>query len=212
MTEYIKLKPTDPESYERRGMYYMDFKDYKNALADFEREIALDSSKVNGYAYAAKITAITKDSKAGEIYFEKAAKVSDIDKEVLNILYAVYLSQQKRYDEAKVKFDVAIRDYQKKLMGDEMNEAGITYTNTKDYLFAIDAFYEAIFAAPKNINFRNNLGALYLLMKDYEQLKGNAENTLAVDNKNKTANSYMSAALKGLGKTKEAIPYEQKSK
>ncbi|MBC7652183.1 MAG: tetratricopeptide repeat protein, partial [Deinococcales bacterium] len=212
VTAYIKLKPSDGEGYDQRAAYYFAKKDYANALADFDKEIAIWPKRFMTYYDAANTMALLKDARAGDSYFEKGLATDGINKDELNILYAVYLGQKGRYTEAKEKFTIALRDAEDKFYGSDFSIAGLTYYKTKDLDKAIYCYIKAIALNPKDMSFRSNLAGVYLDKKDYNNVLETAKAALAINGDDALNNMFMAVGLKNMGREAEAKVFEDKAK
>ncbi len=211
MNSFMAINTSNGEAYEKRAGYYYSNKDYKNALADFEKDMQLRPKRFMTYYDAAKTMAILKDSKEGDTYFEKGLNVPGIKTDELAILYAVYLGEQARYEEARIKFDAALLINSYLFYGTDFNIAGLTYYKTNRMDKSIYCFIKGIALQPKDISMRHNLASSYLANENYSELLETAKAAYDLDKNNVLSNMWMAVALKNNGRTSEAAEFENKA-
>ena len=209
MTTAITIEPKNTEFYYKRAEYYSKNQQNQEALNDYKKIIQLTPIDFNAYYEAATVTNLMNSD--GDIFFKEAYLVKGIQKDSVDFLYAKYLMNAKRFDDAKSVMESALVD-EKNFDGDDLQIAAIIFYKTKEYQKSAEYFKKAIAKKPGDINFRCNLASVYIDLKDWQKVKETAEGALDLDPNYPLSNMYMAIGLKWTGNETLGLEYEAKAK
>lgn len=209
MTAAIAIEPKNTEFYYKRAEYYSKNQQLQEAVNDYKKIIQLTPVDFNAYYEAATLT--SQKNANGDVFFKEAYSVKGIQKISVDFLYAKYLMNAKRFDEAKPAMESALVD-EKNFDGDDLQTAAIIFYKTKDYQKSAEYFQKAIAKKPGDINFRCNLASVYIDLKDWQKVKETAEGALDLDPNYPLSNMYMAIGLKWTGNERLGLEYEAKAK
>ena len=209
MTAAIAIEPKNVDFYYRRADYYSKNQQNQEAINDYKKIIQLTPVDFNAYYEAAILTNLMNAN--GDLFFKEAYLVKGIQKYSVDFLYAKYLMNAKRFDEAKPAIESALVD-EKNFDGDDLQLAAIIFYKTKEYQKSTEYFKKAIAKKPGDINFRCNLASVYIDLKDWQKVKETAEGALALNPNYPLSNMYMAIGLKWTGNESLGLQYEVKAK
>ena len=209
MTTAITIEPKNTEFYYKRAEYYSKNQQNQEALNDYKKIIQLTPIDFNAYYEAATVTNLMNSN--GDVFFKEAYLVKGIQKYSVDFLYAKYLMNARRFDEAKPVMESALAD-EKNFDGDDLQIAAIIFYKTKEYQKSAEYFKKAIAKKPGDINFRCNLASVYIDLKDWQKVKETAEGALDLDPNYPLSNMYMAIGLKWTGNETLGLEYEAKAK
>lgn len=209
MTAAIAIEPKNVDFYYRRAEYYSKNQQNQEAINDYKTIIQLSPADITPYYEAATLTNLMNAN--GDAFFTQAYMVKGIQKFVVDFMYAKFLMNTKRFDDAKPVIEAALIG-EKEFDGDDLQMAAIIFYKTKEYQKSVEYFKKAIAKKPGDINFRCNLASVYIDLKDWQKVKETAEGALDLDPNYPLSNMYMAIGLKWTGNERLGLEYEAKAK
>ena len=209
MTSAITIEPKNVDFHYRRAEYYSKNQQNQEAINDYKIIMQLSPADISPYYEAATLTNLMNAN--GDAFFTQAYAAKEIPKFVVDFMYAKFLMNAKRFDEAKPVIEASLVG-EKGFDGDDLHIPAIIFYKTKNYQKSVEYFQKAIAKKPGDIMFRCNLASVYIDLKDWQKVKETAEGALALDPNSPMSNMYMAIGLKWTGNESLALEYEAKAK
>lgn len=167
LTAAIKAKPTASAAYIKRAAILAESKLYKQAVADMNSAIAVDSENPKLRNTRGYFLLLLKQYSAAEADFNKAIDLDQNYPQVYNNRGLVFIGQD-QYIKAMNDFQTAIKlnpDYI-----DALNNLGFVYLQMEDPDLpkAVDTFSKVLELDEKYLNALSNRGRAYLKLKQFE--------------------------------------------
>lgn len=211
-TKSIEINASDGEIYGKRADLYVQLNQLQNGLEDYKKQIQFAPTNIMGYYNAATVgVGLGKGSEADN-YFTNAYAAKGMQAFVVNALYGKFLVLQKRYPEAKEKYELALKVAEDQFGDEDFNMAAIAFYKNELYDKAITYTNKAIALQPDNIDYKCNLASIYVDTKNWQKVIEAAQSGLATDPNHAMANMYMAIGLTKMGRENEAKPYLIKAK
>ena len=156
----------DAETYYTRGVEYLKKGEYEEAIADFNKAIALRPDFAEAYSKRGEAYYAQKRYKEAIAEYSKAIGLRPDFAEAYSNRGAAYFAQR-NYEQAIADFNEAI-----KLKPDDAtaySNRGAAYSAQRNYEKAIDEYGKAIKLKPDDATAYSNRGAAYSARKEYEQ-------------------------------------------
>jgi type IV pilus assembly protein PilF len=128
--------------YELGARYYRNG-NYEYARDRLERALEFDPKMAIAHSTLAMTYIALENPRLAKEHYEQAIKAEPNNFDVRNA-YAVYLCQQRDYDDARDQFDRAIRVYDNDNAEVMLTNAGVCMSNKPDYVAAEDYFRRAL--------------------------------------------------------------------
>lgn len=212
ITEAIKIEPQNIDFLTTRAGYYFQNKQYKEGLEDFKTKIKLEPNNIMNYFDTAVTTKSIDLNTNADNYFTQAYANKGIPKFVTDVLFGKFLLKYGRFEEAKIKYELALATNEKDFGDEDLHDAAIVFYKNKNYDKAILYFNKAISLNSKIVEYHNNFASVFIDLKDWQKVKETAQNALKVDSNNVMANMCMAVGLKFTGNESQALEYENKAK
>jgi tetratricopeptide (TPR) repeat protein len=209
ITIAIDIEPKNVEFYYTRARYYSKNQQNQEAINDYKTIIKLSPTHITPYYEAATLSNLMNAN--GDVFFIQAYAAEGMRKFVVDFMYAKFLMNAKRFDEAKPFIEASLVD-EKEFDGDDLQLPAIIFYKTKNYQKAIEYYHKAIAKKPSDINFRCNLASVYIDLKDWQKVKETAQGALDLDPNYPLSNMYMAIGLKWTGNERLGLEYEAKAK
>jgi tetratricopeptide (TPR) repeat protein len=209
MTSAIAIEPKNVDFHYRRAEYYSKNQQNQEAINDYKTIIQLIPADITPYYEAATLTYLMNAN--GDAFFTQAYAAKGMQKFVVDFMYAKFLMNAKRFDEAKPVIEASLVG-EKEFDGDDLQIPAIIFYKTKSYQKAVEYFQKAIAKKPGDINFRCNLASVYIDLKDWQKVKETAQGALNLDSNYPLSNMYMAIGLKWTGNESLGLEYEAKAK
>jgi tetratricopeptide (TPR) repeat protein len=207
MTFAIDLDPTNAQAFGMRANYYSKMNKTRETIQDLNRKICLMPTEISTYEEVANIYLQLNQNSKAEAYFERAYDTKGINISKLDLAYGKYLMGLKRFEDASSCYRNLLCRADFEPSENDFDNFSIAFYKTKDFVSAIACSQKAISLAPKNLNYKSNLGAIYLEKKDWKKLKEVAKTILSTDEHNTTGNHYMATAESHFGNNSAAQLY-----
>lgn len=212
ISEAIKLEPNNADYVSTRASFYNETKQFALGLEDMKTKIKLDPNNIMGYFDAAVFAKSMDANYNSDAFFTQAYANNGIPKFVTDVLFAKFLLKYGRYDEAKIRYELALSTNEKDFGDDDFNNVAIVYYKLKNYDKAIFYFEKAIAMQSSNVEYRNNLCGVYIDQKNWQKLKETAETSIRNGTDSPIAHMYYANGLYHTGFESLAIEYEKKAK
>ena len=166
------------------GGLYLNMKDYKNAIGEYEKVIELDPSNSLSYLYLGTIYA---ENKNYEKAFEIFKNLINIHPDHLtgNYYCAKILTEMKRYKEAEESFKKTLAI--KPLFEPALIDLGLLYEKQKKTDRTVEIYKSYIDIHPTGINVRIKLGEIFLREHKLSEAEREFKEILTIDNNNREA-------------------------
>ena len=212
ISEAIKLEPQNIDFLKTRVTFYFQNKQYKEALEDAKTKIKLEPDNIMNYFDAADFSKDIDINTNADDYFMKAYANKRIPKFVTDVLFGKFLLKYGRFEEAKIKYELALATNEKNFGDEDFHNAAMVFYKTKNYDKSIIYYKKAIEMTPNNVEYYNNFASVYVDLKEWQKVKEIAQAALTVDERSPMANMYMAIGLKFTGNENLAIEFENKAK
>lgn len=212
ISEAIKLDPNNVGLYKTRSALYFKTQQFQEGLMDMKNVIALAPTDIMGYYDAAIFGKAADSNFDGDSFFRQAYAEKGIPEYLTNILYAKYLLNQGRFEEAKGKYEAALSTNEADFYDTDFHEAAIVFYKNSEYEKAIKYYNKAISINPENVDYRSNLASVYIDLKDWQKVKETAQGALSQNSEDARANMLMAIGLKYTGNETLSADYEAKAK
>lgn len=212
ISEAIKIEPNNVDFITTRSGYYFETKQFALGLEDMKTKIKLDPNNIMGYFDAAVFAKSMDANYNSDAFFNQAYANKGIPKFVTDVLFAKYLLKYGRYDEAKIKYELALSTNEKDFGDEDFNNVALVYYKVKNYDKAILYFEKALAMQPTDVDYRNNLCGVFVDQKNWQILKETAETSIRNGTDSPMAHMYYAIGLKYTGFESLAIEYEKKAK
>jgi tetratricopeptide (TPR) repeat protein len=161
------------------GGLYLNMKDYKNAIGEYEKVIELDPSNSVSYLYLGTIYA---ENKNYEKAFEIFKNLINIHPDHLtgNYYLAKILTEMKRYEEAEESFKKTLAI--KPLFEPALIDLGLLYEKQKKTDRTIEIYKSYIDIHPTGINVRIKLGEIFLREHKLNEAEKEFKEILTINN------------------------------
>jgi tetratricopeptide (TPR) repeat protein len=177
-TARIRDDPTDPASYSRRGLIYVDQGALGLAVADFNESIRLDPAREVYYLNRGVAYRTGKDYTRALADFDKAIKLDPAyARAYLN--RGIAWAEKKEYDKAIADFGQTIKYNPKSSWA--YNNRGNVWIDKKEYAKAMADEDEAIKLDPNNSAAYINRGSIYRIRNEYERALSDYSRAVKVD-------------------------------
>jgi len=210
-TRAIEINPLNPSYITNRIRYYFLNKQFKEALEDTKTRIKLDPTEYYAYYDAADFSKKIDPNADVDIYFKQLYAAKGIEKYRADLVHGRFMLYQSKFEEGRQKYEAAAAVAEQEFNAEDFHCFAITCYKTKIYDKAIVYYNKAINMAPQNVDYLNNLSAVYDTQLDMEMLKKNAQRTLDVDPNDGLANRYMAIGLANSGQLTLAKEYNDKA-
>ncbi len=206
----IDLDPTNAQAFGIRASYFSKLNKTKETIQDLNRKICLLPTEVSTYEEAVEIYLQLNQNSVAETYFERAYETKGIDVNKLDLAYGKYLMGLKRFEDASSCYRNLLCRVDFAPTENDLKNFSVAFCKTKDLDLAIVCSQKAIALAPSNLNYKSNLGAIYLEKKDWKKLKEIAKTILLTDKNHTAANHYMATVALHFGDDNAARLYSMK--
>jgi type IV pilus assembly protein PilF len=152
------------EYYQLGAQYYRNGK-YELARERLDRALEFDPKSARVHTTLAMTYVSLENPRLATEHFEKAVRYEPDNFDSRNA-YAVYLCQQKRFDDARIQFDRAIEVYDNDNAEIMMTNAGVCMANKPDYDLAETYFREAL-------KFKSSYGEALIQLSSLKHKTGN---------------------------------------
>ena len=210
-TRAIGLEPANVSFLINRIKYYQSNNQFKEALEDAIARIKLQPGSYYAYLDAAVISKKMDPNYDADSFFIQSYAVKDSQKYVTDVLFGQFMIGQGRFREAVSKYESGIAAGEKYFEAEDFHNMAVAYYKTQNYDKAIYYYNKAITMAPGNIDYLDNLAAVYNTQENYEMLKQTARLALAANSSDPWANKYMAIALFNTGQESLANEYNEKA-
>jgi len=172
------------KTFNSRGSCHRDLKNYKCALEDFNKAIALNPNDAVAYNNRGICYSLLKQNELALADYNKAIELNPNFAEAYNNRGNCY-SNLKNYERA-------LEDYHKAIASNPnyagaYNNRGNYYKNLKNYERALEDYNKAIDLNPNFAESYNNRGLCYLALKNYEHALENYNKAIALNPNNAAA-------------------------
>lgn len=208
----IVLEPKNLDFLSNRAYFYSENKQFTESLNDLKFKIKLQPNNITNYLEAVICSKKIDQSYNADVFFEQALNAKTINKNKVEKLFADYLLDNSRFQEAEIKYKNALATNENDFNANDYQNLAIVSEKIQNFEASIGYYKKAISKSPKNILIFNNLSSIYIELKRWHELKENAESSLEISPNDAMANMYMAIGLKYTGKENLAIEYEAKSK
>lgn len=212
ISEALKIEPQNLDFLKARINIYFQNKQFKEALEDSKTKIKLQPNNIFDYFDAADFSKEIDKNSNGDEFFNQAYANKEIPKYVTDAIFGKYLLKYGRFEEAKNKYEASLATNEKDFGDEDLHDVAMVYYKTKNEEKSILFFNKAISLNPNNVEYYNNLAAVYMDLKNWQKVKENAQTALSVDSNSAMANMYMAVGLSKTGNQTQAIEYENKAK
>lgn len=211
-TKAINLEPNNIDFLSNRAYFYSENKQFAESLNDVKTKILLQPNNITNYLEAVIVCKKIDQSYNADVFFQQALSSKTINKNKVEKLFADYLLDNSRFQEAEIKYKNALATNEKDFNANDFQNLAIVSEKIQNYEASIGYYKKAIAKSPKNILVYNNLSSVYIELKRWQELKENAESSLEISPNDAMANMYMAIGLKYTGKENLALEFEAKSK
>ena len=202
LTAVINQNPNDPNAYNVRGSAYGRAGQFKEAIADFDTAIKMNTGFYQAYANRALVErGMKKDDLAFADYNQSIQ---------INASYGVaYVGRGNMYRERK-QFDLALADYNHAVQIDPSDprayhNRGLVHQAQSQHAQAIDDFSKAISLAPTAAEPFNARGLSYLATSDFKAALDDFNEVVKRDPASYEGWTNEGLALEQLGRRQQAF-------
>ncbi len=176
----LGIDPKNSEALLGRARVYANSHDVKNAIATFDRLLAVQTTPADQAAvldFEANVYAAEKmDSQAQQLYLKAIANYPTAAN--AHVAYGDYFAQQKNMPQAEAQWTTALGPNRDN--ADALARLGQLYGQEKQYSKATDQFKRLATVAPTNANAYMALGQLYTIQHQFNQAHDAYRNAYAL--------------------------------
>ena len=198
LTTAMTFDKTNLQIRELRSQYYQKLGQFEKALVDLDAAIKLKPTRIDTYVAAANVCLELNNASRAMSYFAKAFVVPEINVAAVSIAYAEHLTQLQRFDDAIARYNDAIAQNPKQLTATDYNNLAVIYYKLNKFVQALPHALVAESMQPMNIDYKNNLAAVYFALESWKKAADMSEKALLVDAKNQQAISTLDNAQQQL--------------
>lgn len=172
----LEMSPSDADSWSELGSVFEARKDLPQALACYEKALALQPGLTYVHVNAAHAAELTGNNGKAERYYREALQSDPKNADAANGL-GLMLAKQAHFDDAKQLFQRAIED--RPNFASAINNLGVLYLNTGKVDDAVAAFEYGLKVAPDEDILYLNLGRVYARQGQMERAREIMQRLLA---------------------------------